>query len=230
MSGKIEQARSKVNREVHQALDSVLPQLEFDEIVGLLESLRTLSASPHMLLRAFAFVSDVIEPARAIDGPARTRPRRAAANGSAASGSVLNLVGEGHGKLLSRHEAERRLAAVAETVAPEAWAGSELASPTELKTRLGVSRSTLNNWRSHGRVVALRKGLRNHVYPLRQFQGAAPIEGLGAIIAAHVSAEEAWDWLISPNSATNDEAPLEVLRRGDIGLVLRAADGEVDYA
>ena len=45
----------------------------------------------------------------------------------------------------------------------------ELVGAGELAQRLSIARGTLDNWRKAGRIIALRKGLRNFVHPLRQF-------------------------------------------------------------
>jgi hypothetical protein len=209
------QARARIDREVHLVLDQMLPQLEYEQVVGLLGSLRRLSSWPDIVLRAFSFASDVIELAPDADGAALSNP--------------LVLAGGGHGQLLSEAEAARRLDAATQDVDPGAWAGSELLGPQELLGRLGVSRSTLHNWRRQQRVVALRKGLRNHVYPVRQFDGNAPIEGLADVLAASEGPEAAWAYLVTPNLALGGEAPLELLRHGEVERVKRAIDSELDY-
>jgi hypothetical protein len=194
-------------------LDALLPRLEFDELDALAADLAELAARPKVLLEVLSF--------------ARTM---ASVRSDAAVAPALKLVGSGHGPLISLSEGTRRLMAAAETAAPESWAASELLGPEAMVERLGVSRSTLHNWRKSGRVIALRKGLRNHLYPVRQFASKAPLAGIADVLAVMADPEEAWEWLITPNTYTDGEPPLALLERGQVTAVQRAADSMLDFA
>jgi len=76
----------------------------------------------------------------------------------------------------------------------------------------------------------LRKGLRNFLYPLRQFEQRRPVEGLDVIAPLFTSAEETWEWLVAPNRMTGGKPPIDKLRDGDVPLVKSAAEGASDYA
>jgi hypothetical protein len=219
MSTEADAVRRQVNREVHQVLDSLLPHLAYEEVVGLLGSLRTLSTWPHFVPRAFSFASDVVR-----NHPAAASPT------DATSVAELALAGGGHGQLLTAREAVSRLNAVSEWVDPATWAASELLGSKDLEALLGVRRSTIHNWRTQGLIVGLRKGLRNFVYPKSQFDAKAPVAGLREVIAAHPDQETAWEWLVAPNPATGWEPPLKLLKQGEKDLVLRALDSQLDYA
>jgi hypothetical protein len=219
MDANIEDPRRLVRREVHVALDSLLPHLAYDEVVGLLGSLRTLAAWPHIVPRAFSFASDMVRDHVGVASPPEQQ-----------TGPVLILKGSGHGEMLTAAEGSRRLKMASEAVDPQVWAGDELLSVAELEVLLSVRRSTIHNWRTGGQIVGLRKGLRNFFYPASQFSGKAPIAGLAEVIAAHADAEAAWEWLIAPNPATDWEPPLAPLRRGEKEQVLRAIDSQLDYA
>lgn len=140
------------------------------------------------------------------------------------------LQGDGVGPVVSAAEGGRLLDAI--TVDDEAsdWAESELVGAGDVVQRLGIARATLDNWRKAGKVIALRKGLRNFVYPLRQFGRRRPVEGLDEVADHFASAEETWEWLVAPNRMTDGRAPIDALHAGDVLGVVSAAAGAFDYA
>lgn len=140
------------------------------------------------------------------------------------------LQGGGVGPVVSAAEGGRLLDAI--TVDDDAadWAESELLGAGELVERLSIARGTLDNWRKARKIIALRKGLRNYVYPVRQFDRRRPVDGLDQVAEQFSSAEEAWEWLVAPNRMTEGKAPIEVLHAGDVRGVVSAAAGAVDYA
>jgi len=213
MNAKFADRHHEASQRVHSALDALLPHLKFDEVGTLAADLTELAARPRVLLEVLSFARTLA-----------TRER------NAATAPALKLEGSGHGALIGVAEGARRLDAVAETAAPESWADSELLGPEAMVERLGVSRSTLHNWRRDGRVIALRKGLRNHVYPARQFAGKAPLAGIANVLAVMADPDEAWEWLITPNTYTGGDPPLAMLERGEIEAVQRAADSVLDFA
>lgn len=155
------------------------------------------------------------------------RHRKAAGAGGTTGGAVL--VGKGVGRLLSAREGARRLDQLAVDDDAIDWAGSELVGAGEVVSRLKVARATLDNWRKSNKVIALRKGLRNYVYPLRQFDRRAPVSGIDKVAPLFSSAEEAWGWLVTPNRITGG-APIDELRAGNVEAVVSAAEGALDYA
>jgi hypothetical protein len=98
-----------------------------------------------------------------------------------------------------------------------------------LVNQLRISRGTLDNWRKANKIIALRKGLRNFIYPLRQFERRRPVEGLDVIAPLFTSSEEAWEWLVTPNRMTDGKPPIDKLHDGDVPLVKSAAEGAFDY-
>jgi len=110
------------------------------------------------------------------------------------------------------------------------WAASELVGAGELAGRLNVSRGTLDNWRKARKIVAMQKGLRNFVYPVRQFDRRRPVPGLDSIARFFPSAEEMWEWMVAPNRITDGKPPIEALRDGEVSAVTDAAEGAFDYA
>jgi hypothetical protein len=206
--------RRKALQDVHSALDALLPSLESEEVGRLAADLTELAGRPRMLIKVLSFARTMAEDQGA---GAETTP-------------AVRLVGGGHGDLIGVEEGVSRLDAVTEASAPEVWAQSELLGPDAVIERLGVSRSTLHNWRRGGRVIALRKGLRNHVYPVRQFSGNAPLAGIAETLATMTDPKEAWGWLVTPNGYTDDEPPLALLERGQVEAVRQAADSALDFA
>ncbi len=158
----------------------------------------------------------------------RRREPTAVAPPAVPTGRVLQ--GTGVGPVVSAAKGSRLLDAI--TVDDEAtdWAESELVGAGALVERLSIARGTLDNWRKAGKVVALRKGLRNFVYPLRQFDRRRPVGGLDQIVEHFTSAEEAWEWLVAPNRMTDGKAPIDALHAGDVKSVVSAALAAFEYA
>ncbi len=213
MTAKAAERHREASQEIHSALDALLPRLKFDEVGRLAADLTQLAARPNVFLKVLSFA----------------RTMAAEQGEGAATAPTLKLVGGGHGALIEVGEGARRLDAVAEAASPESWAESELLGPEAMVERLGVSRSTLHNWRRDGRVIALRKGLRNHVYPARQFAGKTPLSGIPEVLTLMADADEAWEWLVTPNTYTEGEPPLNLLERGQVEAVKRAADSALDF-
>ena len=160
--------------------------------------------------------------------PTRWREAKAVAPLAVPDGPVLQ--GAGIGPVVSAAKGSRLLDAV--TVDDEAtdWAESELVGAGTLVERLSIARGTLDNWRKAGKIVALRKGLRNFVYPLRQFDRRRPVDGLAQVAEHFTSSEETWEWLVAPNRMTDGKAPIDALHAGEVQDVIRAAAGAFDYA
>lgn len=158
----------------------------------------------------------------------RSHVRKPVAHVPARARKVLQ--GGGIGRVVSAAEGRKRLDAITVDEASAGWVESELVGAGELVARLTISRGTLDNWRKANKVIALRKGLRNFVYPLRQFDRRGPVEGLDVIASLFTSSEAAWEWLVAPNRMTGGKPPIDKLRDGDVALVESAAEGEFDYA
>lgn len=140
------------------------------------------------------------------------------------------LAGSGVGPVVSSAEGARILDAIAVDVVLADWAESELVGAGELVRRLKIARGTLDNWRRTKKIIAFRKGLRNYLYPVRQFAQLHPVDGLDRVAAHFSSHEEAWEWLVAPNRMTGGEAPIDRLREGEVEQVADAAEGALDYA
>lgn len=146
------------------------------------------------------------------------------------SADALDFVGDGIGPVVSATEGGLLLDAITTEDATADWADTELLGAGDLAERLNVSRGTLDNWRKANKIIGFRKGLRNFVYPTRQFERLKPIDGLDRIVTFFPTAEDAWEWLVIPNHSIGDKAPIDRLRAGEVEYVVRAAEGALDYA
>jgi hypothetical protein len=140
------------------------------------------------------------------------------------------LQGSGIGPVVSAAEGGRLLDAITVDDESADWIESDLVGAGALVNRLNISRGTLDNWRKANKIIALRKGLRNFLYPLRQFERRRPVEGLDVIAPLFTSPEETWEWLVAPNRMTDGKPPIDKLRDGHVSLVKSAAEGVFDYA
>jgi hypothetical protein len=140
------------------------------------------------------------------------------------------LRGGGVGPVVSAGEGGRLLDAITVDVASQDWIESDVLGAGALVALLSISRGTLDNWRKARKVLALRKGLRNFVYPTRQFYRSRPLEGLDLVAEHFAAPEDAWEWLVAPNRMTGGKPPIEALRDGEAPAVARAAAGAYDYA
>ena len=141
-----------------------------------------------------------------------------------------DLTGAGVGEVTSAEAGRTALDAITVHDDTTDWARSDLLGAVDAAGLLGVARSTLDNWRKEGRVLAFAKGVRNFVYPVEQFEASKPVDGLREIRVRFASDESAWEWLVTPNRSTGNAPPLEWLRTGHQDEVARAAEGALDYA
>lgn len=211
MAVKARTEKSEVAAQLHSAIDQMLLKLETKDLQRFVSAFGLFSRSPLLLVQAANFATDLVGSA----------PIEAAAG--------LEFQGGGHGRLLDEATAQKRLDEAAQIVPVEIWAASEVLGPEALSKKLGISRSALHNWRRDHFVIALRKGVRNHVYPIRQFVGSKPVEGLSAVQDAIPEPEEAWEWLVTPSEVMGGHEPIELLRKGETELVAAAARSSLDY-
>jgi hypothetical protein len=139
-----------------------------------------------------------------------------------ASGPVIELVGEGIGELVSVEEGKRRLDAITVHRSLEDWAGP-LADAAEIERKWGIPRTKLQNWRKLGVAIGLRKGKHRYVYPLGQFEGGVPIDGIRDVVQLSRDPLDAWEWLITPKPSIGG-VPLGLLKKGKLYDVLEAAE------
>jgi hypothetical protein len=98
-----------------------------------------------------------------------------------------------------------------------------LLAPGEVAARLGVSTSTVNNWRNRSKLLALRFDDHQYEYPAFQFATSPAESDRGlvphfAAILPLLADRSPWaraQFFITPSAALGDETPLAVLQRGE---------------
>lgn len=141
--------------------------------------------------------------------------------------SDVVLAGQGLPPPIGSAEGISRLRRQAVVLPFEQWAGKVL-GPKKAAEVLGVRRSTLDNWRTKGEIIALPKGKSAHVIPMAQFREGRPIGGIGRVLEiAHGSASLAWSWLMTPHVDFDAEPPLQALAAGQEDAVCAAAERSI---
>jgi hypothetical protein len=178
-----------------------------------------------------ASVAVLREIAAALAGPRLDAGELARAMASAGTApAVRELQGAGLGPLISAEAGLAKLDVITQDDESTDWAESELLGAGEAAERLGVARTTLDNWRRSRKALAFRKGVRNFVYPMRQFARMKPVDGLDQVRPYFADDEGAWEWLVTANRMIGGNAPVDWLRKGRVDEVVRAAEGAFDYA
>ncbi len=97
-------------------------------------------------------------------------------------------------------------------------------SATEVARLLRRSRQAVDKQRRTGRLLALRAGP-SWRYPAWQFVDGQPLPGLPEVLAAlrEVSPWTAAAFLLSRNARLGGRRPVDLLRRGELDAVVRAA-------
>ena len=131
--------------------------------------------------------------------------------------------GEGLGQPLTAEQISERKKKLTRTPYSD-WAG-ELLGPSEAAEVLGVSRSTLNNWKRDGEIIALPKGKTHSVIPMAQFEEGSILSGTKEVLAAAYGNNiTAWRWLVYPHVDFDGDRPIDFLRAGKVDEVARLAE------
>ena len=130
--------------------------------------------------------------------------------------------GEGLGSTVSRAIGERRLAEATISIPITEWAGAVFDAAT-LKAKLMLSSDELSRWLAEGAVITLRDDLGEPLYPLEQFTEGKPTPGMRSVVETVGKPNVAWLWLRTPRPATNEPAPIALLKAGAIDQVLDLA-------
>ena len=98
--------------------------------------------------------------------------------------------------------------------------------PSEVAGLLRMSRQAVGKRRREGRLLALETGRRGYEYPACQFGDGGTVRGLGEVLAEFAEDLDPWmrlAFLVNPNDALGGEAPLDLMRRGEVEPVVRLA-------
>ena len=102
----------------------------------------------------------------------------------------------------------------------------------EVETLLGITRQAVARARAEGRLVGLPSGSGQYVYPSWQFNEMGVLPGLREVRQALRGGEDPWTFtafMVSPNARLGDQTPLEILRRGGLKDVIRAAEAHGEH-
>ncbi len=195
------------------------------------ELARLLAAVDAATIEAYDLDADLMDDLRAAFGASeravrgvssKRRSRRPAGN---VGRSVLPLFlgtsveedrGEDLGVALTDEEANRQLQSLAIDVPVERWAGPVM-NARVLHERLAISLGSLDSWARSGKVVSFADDKGVTVFPVAQFVGAAPAEGLDQVVGDIGDARVAWLWLTQPVAGQGQETPLEILKARGLG-------------
>ena len=130
--------------------------------------------------------------------------------------------GEGLGSIVSRAIGERWLAKATVPIPVSDWAG-EVLNAAALEARLALSPEELARWVATRAVITLSDDLGEAVYPLEQFTGDKPTLGIRSVVECVGKSNVAWLWLRTPRPATDEPAPMALLKAGAINRVLDLA-------
>jgi hypothetical protein len=101
-----------------------------------------------------------------------------------------------------------------------------LMSTEQVAELLGVSRQAVDKRRVNGKLIAIAQGGRGVGYPTCQFANRRSVTGLDHVLEA-LSGLDPWmqlTFLVSPNLQLGGRKPIDLMRKGELGLVLEAAD------
>lgn len=98
-------------------------------------------------------------------------------------------------------------------------------SSDEVAKVLGITRQGVDKRRLNGKLIGLPAG-RAYVYPAWQFAEGETLPGLEQVLK-HLSIRDPWmqtAWMLNGNSRLEGRSPIEVLREGNLELVIDASE------
>ena len=99
-------------------------------------------------------------------------------------------------------------------------------SAEQVSELIGISRQAVDKRRSQNQLIGLTQGKRGYAYPAFQFENGKTIDGLKEVLDA-LSGHDPWMQSIffaNDNDRLNRSTPVEALRQGKTGAVVRAAE------
>ena len=98
--------------------------------------------------------------------------------------------------------------------------------PSEVAGLLRMSRQAVGKRRRNGKLLAVVTGRRGFEYPACQFGDGGVVPGLAEVLAAFDDDVDSWmrlSFLVSPLGSLGGDAPLDLLRLGEIEPVVHLA-------
>jgi hypothetical protein len=98
-------------------------------------------------------------------------------------------------------------------------------SAQDVAAHLGISRQAVDKRRKGRRLLGLPTGRHGYSYPAWQFTREGTLPGLEEVLGS-LSDHDPWmsaSFLMEPSARLDDKRPLDVLRRGGLAEVMRAA-------
>ncbi|CAH0354364.1 N-6 DNA methylase [Sphingobium sp. CECT 9361] len=136
--------------------------------------------------------------------------------------SIERDQGDGLGTIVARVIGERRIAEAIVPTPVSNWAGHVLDAPA-LEAELALPPGELARWTAEGGVISLSDDGRGPLYPLEQFTKGQPTPGVRSVIEIVGKPNVAWLWLRTVRPATDEPAPIALLKAGKINRVLDLA-------
>ena len=130
--------------------------------------------------------------------------------------------GKGLGTIVSRVIGERQIAEMTVPVSVIDWAGNVL-DGAALEAELALPPGEVARWVAEGTVIELSDDRRGPLYPVEQFAGGHPTLGVRSVVRIVGKPNVAWLWLRTPRPATDEPAPIVMLKGGAISRVLDLA-------
>jgi biotin operon repressor len=99
-------------------------------------------------------------------------------------------------------------------------------SAEQVSETIGISRQAVDKRRGQNQLIGLTQGRRGYAYPAFQFENGKAIDGLKEVLDA-LSGHDPWMQSIffaNENDRLNGSTPVEALRQGKNGAVVRAAE------
>ena len=99
-------------------------------------------------------------------------------------------------------------------------------SAEQVSETIGISRQAVDKRRGQNQLIGFTQGKRGYAYPAFQFENGRAIDGLKEVLDA-LSGHDPWMQSIffaNENDRLNGSTPVEALRQGKTGAVVRAAE------
>jgi len=126
--------------------------------------------------------------------------------------------GKGLGDMVSETVGLRRLIDASATLSVSDWAG-RVVNVQHLVNQLALSPGDVERWAAQGALIAIDVQNQGLVYPLEQFAQNRPIPGIADVLRIIGDPKVAWFWLLTPRAATEEPAPIILLKAGNLERV-----------